>query len=317
VRYPALLIILTLSITAALLSSAHVSASEDVPVNAGSTRITGQDGNILVMFVSDGDELIARLCQPIESNNFVPADANFSDIPEGENPCGDPTPDTMFPPGDYDLTAGVFVPGEQTPVKSIETTFAASEFNNVRADGAALSADIIGDTDCDRDIDSVDGLNVLKFTAAIGEPADCVESAGNPKCDDDIGSVDALFILRSIAALANNFPAGCAPLLVAPNIVAPESDTVFTNFPREFEGEWSAVPDADQYIVQLDCEHCCEIGDFCAEQGRGYLNSAFPGTMGDLVVTADNNMRMRVWAIDEDGNPGVASSWRTFSFDTP
>jgi CSLREA domain-containing protein len=66
---------------------------------------------------------------------------------------------------------------------------------------------ISGDTDCDSDVDSVDGLNVLRDVAGF-PPAACIE-AGNVDCDADRDSIDALFILRDVAALPVNLPKGC------------------------------------------------------------------------------------------------------------
>ena len=56
-----------------------------------------------------------------------------------------------------------------------------------------------GDTDCDEDVDSVDGLFVLRDVAGF-EPSKCIDS-GDVDCDEDRDSVDALGILRHVAAL--------------------------------------------------------------------------------------------------------------------
>ena len=56
-----------------------------------------------------------------------------------------------------------------------------------------------GDTDCDKDADSVDGLFVLRDVAGFA-PSKCIEN-GDVDCDEDRDSVDALGILRYVAAL--------------------------------------------------------------------------------------------------------------------
>lgn len=66
---------------------------------------------------------------------------------------------------------------------------------------------ISGDTDCDKDVDSVDGLNVLRDVAGF-PPSKCIE-AGNVDCDGDRDSVDSLLILRFVAGLPVNLPKGC------------------------------------------------------------------------------------------------------------
>lgn len=56
-----------------------------------------------------------------------------------------------------------------------------------------------GDTDCDKDADSVDGLFVLRDVAGF-PPSKCIER-GDTDCDEDRDSVDGLGILRFVAAL--------------------------------------------------------------------------------------------------------------------
>ena len=56
-----------------------------------------------------------------------------------------------------------------------------------------------GDTDCDGDVDSVDGLFVLRDVAGF-DPSECIDQ-GDVDCDEDRDSVDALGILRDVAAL--------------------------------------------------------------------------------------------------------------------
>ena len=58
---------------------------------------------------------------------------------------------------------------------------------------------IQGDTDCDGDVDSVDGLFVLRDVAGF-DPSECIDQ-GDVDCDEDRDSVDALGILRDVAAL--------------------------------------------------------------------------------------------------------------------
>lgn len=286
-------------------------------INIASSPITGQAGNVLVATIEPpgGGAALGRICYPIGDPIDGLPDTNFTQMPADDDPCGDPTPDSLLPPGDYTVSAGVFEPGSETPLRSL--TAPIGDAGTPLIDGSALSAPALGDTDCDSDVDAVDALNVLRRIAALGPFAVCVELAGNVKCDDDLAATDALFILRFIAALANNYPAGCSPILGAPALLAPADGSIFNNFPREFDVDWEAVPGAAGYVVQVDCLHCCAIGDWCTDAGRGYRTTAgieetsFVATMG-----GDNEGRVRVWAVDEDGRPGVPGPWRHFEFDT-
>ncbi len=59
---------------------------------------------------------------------------------------------------------------------------------------------ILGDIDCDEDVDSVDALWVLRYVASLQPYADCIDD-GDVDCDQGIDSVDALGILRHVAHL--------------------------------------------------------------------------------------------------------------------
>ncbi len=70
---------------------------------------------------------------------------------------------------------------------------------------------IVGDADCDGDVDAVDALFVLRYVAGLTPFAACINDA-NVKCDDGITAVDALFILRYVAGLPNSLPQECPPI---------------------------------------------------------------------------------------------------------
>jgi parallel beta-helix repeat protein len=59
---------------------------------------------------------------------------------------------------------------------------------------------LLGDTDCDEDIDSVDSLGVLREVAGLSFIVKCI-AEGDVQCDGDRDSVDALGIQRHVAAL--------------------------------------------------------------------------------------------------------------------
>ncbi len=70
---------------------------------------------------------------------------------------------------------------------------------------------LLGDVDCDSDVDSVDALLVLRDAAGLPHQGGCA-AAGDVDCDGDEDTVDALFILRHVAALPTSLPQGCGPI---------------------------------------------------------------------------------------------------------
>ncbi len=68
-----------------------------------------------------------------------------------------------------------------------------------------------GDVECDGDLDVVDALAVLRFTAALGPFAECLNVA-DVNCDGLVGAVDALLIQRHVAGLPVALPPGCPPI---------------------------------------------------------------------------------------------------------
>lgn len=77
-----------------------------------------------------------------------------------------------------------------------------------------------GDVDCDGDLDSVDGLKVLRHAAGLDvtqEPGCPQLGSGAPPfgdvdCSGAVDAVDALLILRSVAGLPVTQPPGCGPI---------------------------------------------------------------------------------------------------------
>lgn len=66
----------------------------------------------------------------------------------------------------------------------------------------------LGSVNCDADVDAVDALLVLRFSANIQPAAQCID-AGDVQCDGDIDALDALQILRSVAGLTPIQEPGC------------------------------------------------------------------------------------------------------------
>ena len=68
--------------------------------------------------------------------------------------------------------------------------------------------------------------------------------------------------------------------LPAPAIISPADNTELHNYPREVWLEWSAVPRAESYTIEIDCEHCCVQGRFCSEVADGRTFREVPGSVG-------------------------------------
>ncbi len=98
---------------------------------------------------------------------------------------------------------------------------------DLRLDCGGPTAPLKGDVNCDGDVNSVDALLLLRFTADLpvaqqsgcpfinGGPIDgalpqSIEAVfGDMNCDGRVDSVDALKILRHAAGLTNSLPPGC------------------------------------------------------------------------------------------------------------
>jgi hypothetical protein len=72
-------------------------------------------------------------------------------------------------------------------------------------------APIRGDANCDRQVDAVDALAVLRWAAGLDPGAACLAQA-DANCDGALDAVDALEVLRSVAGLPVSPPEGCEGL---------------------------------------------------------------------------------------------------------
>ncbi len=300
------------------LGASPAADADGFSVSVTTSAITGQEGKTLLIFAQpEGGGETAVACVPIDSAFFEPPALQMQEMPQG-NPCAGGTSAASFAAGDTVLTAGVYVPGSQTPDRQVIATVEVQSDRTWELDGVMLSADTVGDADCDRDADALDALQVLRNVAGLGEPASCL-AAGNLQCDDGIAAVDALMILRFAARLPLNLPPGCPTPVAPPALVSPEDGAVIqTDVSRLVDLDWDAPPSATRYSVQVDCYHCCATSQYCSDVGRGYsFATELPGTEYTVPdLTGDNTFRWRVWAINEDGTPGEFSGWRTFEVDS-
>lgn len=167
------------------------------------------------MFIVQWEDVCHNDCEPCEPGNGVTYEAVLF---EGTNDIKMQYEDTFFSSVDKDIVEENF--GGTATTGLDKDAVVGLQYHHATP---ALTEDLAvlyreglpvlkGDTDCDKDVDSVDALWVLRDLAGLSVEAKCIEDAGNVDCDDDRDSVDALFILRHVAALAVTLPKGCTPI---------------------------------------------------------------------------------------------------------
>jgi len=123
--------------------AAQTSAAAQGPgtITLTSTAIEGQSGKILLVFATaeGGQERLARLCRSIDSDSFELSGGTLTDVPSGDDPCGGDTPATTFDEGTYQVTAGVYVGGQQEPEKQATVTVTVAGDVTAELDGGSLS----------------------------------------------------------------------------------------------------------------------------------------------------------------------------------
>lgn len=112
--------------------------------------------------------------------------------------------------------------------------------------------------------------------------------------------------------------------LPAPKIVSPADRTVLLNVapPRMLTVEWSAVPGAATYTVEVDvCEWEQPDGGEC-RKGTSPLAlwrqqpppTGIEATKYEFLFPGTQPGRWRVWAVDAEGRPGDKSPWTLFIY---
>ena len=108
-----------------------------------SGEIAGQSGKMLLVLAmpQGGGSPMARACIPITSGSFTPPATVLTDVLSADNPCEGSTSQTVFTPGSYTVTAGIYQPPAQEPEKDFTVTVAVTgdEPVEVEIDAASLS----------------------------------------------------------------------------------------------------------------------------------------------------------------------------------
>lgn len=101
------------------------------------------------------------------------------------------------------------------------------------------------------------------------------------------------------------------PLLPeAPVLVSPAEGVVLRTYPRVTTLEWQAVPRAERYLVEVQCDSCGST------PWVTYTSATTESTRYTFTWVGDNQGRWRVTAQDSAGVSGPSSGFRTFRYDT-
>jgi hypothetical protein len=109
-------------------------------------------------------------------------------------------------------------------------------------------------------------------------------------------------------------------LLDAPQIVSPIDGTEFDHYPRTTRLEWSPVPGAVSYTVELEvCQGGVANKKECQNPGLLQLRgnpplSGIEGASYEFLFIGAQPGRWRVWAVDAKGRMGVKSAWSKFIY---
>lgn len=101
-----------------------------------SDAIKGQKGHGLLAFHDNK----SRLCVIITNDLFSLPPTVMTNNSANSNPCGPKTPATIFQPGTYSITVGIYIPGKQVPETSTTIKVTVNGDTTAKVNGAALSA---------------------------------------------------------------------------------------------------------------------------------------------------------------------------------
>ncbi len=108
--------------------------------------------------------------------------------------------------------------------------------------------------------------------------------------------------------------------LRAPQTLLPADGAEFVHYPRTTRLEWSAVPGAASYTVELEVcqpaganEKECEQTGLLQIRGNPPL-SGIEGTSYEFLFVGTQPGRWRVWAVDAKGRLGAKSAWSIFVY---
>lgn len=138
---------------------------------------------------------------------------------------------------------------------------------------------------------------------------------------EEVNGVFELTVKRPVAEnrpTLNRAAAALSPLRVqdaalpAPQPVSPPDRAVFDGYPRRLICKWQASPGAVSYLVEWDY---IDRDTWHAEaEGTGGTAFASNGTEATLDFVGAHPGRWRVWPVNDRGQRGNPSAWRTFRY---
>ena len=107
-----------------------------------------------------------------------------------------------------------------------------------------------------------------------------------------------------------------SPSLPAPSLKSPENGIVLNHIPRKIELQWSPVPGAISYFVQVVIlpVGSSETSYWSTDKGIEYMQQTTKDATFTFEIAGAQPGRWRVWAVDAHGTEGRKSAWSTFEF---
>lgn len=103
--------------------------------------------------------------------------------------------------------------------------------------------------------------------------------------------------------------------LKAPRQIAPPDGSVFDHYPRTTVLQWSKIPGASSYVIEIDCYHCCEVDQWCTDIGQEWkITSDITSESFSTEFVGAQPGRWRVWAVDSNGVESPKSPWWVFRY---
>jgi hypothetical protein len=307
-------VLLVAAVTGVLFVDAHpAGAGAPFQVVSQGSLIVGRAGTTLKVVVTPeaGGGPVARSCYDINDNIFAVSATDMTEPPGSGDICSGATNVAQIPAGTYRLTAGIYEPAGQTPLREVHLDFTAGDFPFVTINGAALSKEALGDANCDGILGGPDLVAILSAASGTGSHP-CAES-GNLICGDPLGPQDALALAMHLSGIAPSLGA-CSSILAAPPLVSPADGAEFDIFPRTTVLDWESVPGATGYVVYVDRYGCEPYTDWCSAFGWGYLSQHTNDTTWQFDFVGSGSGRWRVAAVGSDGRAGPFSEWRGFMY---
>ena len=144
----------------------------------------------------------------------------------------------------------------------------------------------------------------MTLAGLVGCPKDNANKSGAAKAQT------TPTITSQASNQASNQQASQQTPLPAPTLLAPEKDAALHGYPRTLNFQWTPVPGADNYGLEVDCYGCGAAHMFSSDAGkptvimRGLRQTAY-----SYDFVGDQPGRWRVWAHSNASGDGAIPSW--------